>query len=538
MLSAPIIGPDEVSDKQGIVLRIFKLKNVSAIEAKKALEPFVRGGSEGAVAVFAPTNHLIITDTQSNLNRLQKLIEEFDKSGAGSSVIVIQLKHASAEDIARQVAAAIQGTQSANDKVSSHMRQVAGGAGGLPAGVTVVPDASANTLVIVGPSVQLEEAKRIVEQLDVETAAGRGRLNAIMLKYLKAEDIAKSLTNLLAKNTKADQQHHIAVEPEISNNALIVDADPLDFEYVKKLVDSLDVLPSQVLIEVLIAEVAINDGLDLGVEWASIDEPKNGSTTVAGRSRPTEGDAISTLATTGAFPQGLSLGVARGTFTGPDGNTIARVPFLLRALATERDVKILSKPALMAQNNKKATAMVVDNIPILESTIEGSAGADNRDVVQNIKRQDVGLELTVTPYVNPNREITMEINPSVESIIDQGPDGTAFAPTITKREFTTTITIPDGETVIISGLIREESIKEETGIPYLRNIPLIGRFFQNSADRKQRTNLLVFVTPHIVTDIAAANAQRLRWEQDTNLKHDATGNLSPITPDPLTLDKK
>jgi general secretion pathway protein D len=538
VLPAPIIGPDEDTDTVGIVQQVFKLKNVSAVEAKKALEPFVRGGSEGAISVFPPTNHLIITDTRSNITRLEKLIEEFDKSGAGGMVDVVTLTHASAEEVARQVTAAIQGTESANTKVSRHMQQVAGGGGSLPIGVSVIPDSKANTLLIVGPAVQIEEAKRIIAMLDVETAAGRGRLNSIPLKYLKAEDIAKSLTNLLAKNTKADQLHHIAVEPEISNNALLVDADPLDFDYVKKLVETLDVLPNQVLVEVLIAEVAMNDGLDLGVEWASIDSPTDGSTTLAGRSRPGETDGITGLATTGLFPQGLALGVARGTFTDPSGNTVARVPFLLRALASERDVKVISKPALMAQNNKKATVTVVDNIPILESTIEGSAGAANRDVVQNIKRQDVGLELSITPHINPNLEVTMDINPRIETIIEQGPEGTAFAPTITKREITTTVTTPNGSTVIISGLIREDTIKEETGVPFLRNIPVLGRFFQNSNDRKQRTNLLVFVTPYVVTDLEDANRRRQQWERDTDLTFEKSNTLNPAIPDNPTLDKK
>lgn len=538
VMPAPIIGPGESSDKMGIIQRVFKLNNVSAIEAKKALEPFVRGGAEGAITVFPPTNHLIITDTASNLERLTKLINEFDKSGAGNTIEIIKLEHASAEEVARQVTAAIQGTETANSKVARHMQQVAGGGGSLPIGVTVVPDANANTLVMVGPGVQIAEARRIIDRLDLEASGARGRFNSIRLKYLKAEDVAKSLTNLLAKKIQKDQLHHIAVEPEITNNALLIDADPLDFEYIRTLVEDLDKLPSQVLVEVLIAEVAVNDGLDLGVEWQSIDQPSDGSTTFAGSSRPGSTSAITDIATTGLFPQGLALGVARGTFTGPNGETIARVPFLLRALASERDVKVISKPALMAQNNKKATVTAVNNIPILESTIEGSAGAGNRDVVQNIKRQDVGLELSITPHVNPDMEVTLEINPRVESIIDPGPEGTAFAPTITKREITTTVTVPNQNTVVISGLIREDNVKEESGVPFLRNIPLLGRFFQTSNDRKQRTNLLVFVTPHVVTDIEEANARKSAWELETDLKFEENNTRKHIVPDPLTLDKK
>ena len=234
---------------------------------------------------------------------MTKLINEFDKSGAGNTIEIIKLEHASAEEVARQVTAAIQGTETANSKVARHMQQVAGGGGSLPIGVTVVPDANANTLVMVGPGVQIAEARRIIDRLDLEASGARGRFNSIRLKYLKAEDVAKSLTNLLAKKIQKDQLHHIAVEPEITNNALLIDADPLDFEYIRTLVEDLDKLPSQVLVEVLIAEVAVNDGLDLGVEWQSIDQPSDGSTTFAGSSRPGSTSAITDIATTGLFPQ-------------------------------------------------------------------------------------------------------------------------------------------------------------------------------------------------------------------------------------------
>ncbi|MFP6906948.1 MAG: type II secretion system secretin GspD [Verrucomicrobiota bacterium] len=526
---APIVGAGETPAVRGLITRVFKLTNANAADVKKILEPLVHGGKEGAISAFPPTNHLIITDTAEHIARLEKLINELDKEGASGVMEVIQLEHASATDVAAQVTAAIRGGETANAKVVAHIQRVAGSAGTLPSGLTIVPSQVANSLVIVGPPIRVEEAKKLIVQLDVESAAGRGHLNAIMLKYLDATDIAKSLNNLMAKTATPDKIQRIVVVPDLHNNALLVNADPIDFKYVLALVRELDIQPGQVLVEVLIAEVATEDGLDLGVEWATIEAPQNGSTTAIGRRR-TAPDAILDLATQALFGQGLSLGITRATITTEDGRIFPRIPFLMRALAEEHDVRIISKPALLARNNTEATVSVVDNIPITESTIQG-AGAANRDIVQNIKRIDVGLTLSITPQVNPNNEVTLKIAPTIEAIIDPGPEGT-FAPTITKRSFSTTVTVPDKSTVIISGLIREDMVKQEARIPVLGSIPVLGALFRTTTMRKQRTNLLVFVTPHVVTDMARAEERKRVWEENTDL------SLPVIDPRAPTVKKK
>ena len=124
------------------------------------------------------------------------------------------------------------------------------------------------------------------------------------------------------------------------------------------------------------------------------------------------------LVTKGVFPQGLSIGMARGAYTDTEGRLQPSIPLLVTALAQNRGVKILSSVPLWAQNNTEASVSVVDNIPILKSTIEGGAGTA-RDVIQNIDRMDVGIKLKLTPHVNPDGQVTMQLNPSIEAIIDE-----------------------------------------------------------------------------------------------------------------------
>jgi general secretion pathway protein D len=501
----------------GLVTKLIPLKNVSAGDIKKSMESLVRGGKEGALEVFVPGNHLIVTDTAANVERLEKLVAELDKPGSGSVVEVIQLEHANAEDVADQLRATFGATDSAVNKINRHFKQVAGGTGAMPTDFTVVAAPQANSLILVGLPMQINETKRIIGLMDVENAHGFGRLNAIFLKYLSAEEASKSLNALLGKNVeKETTRRTIAIEPSIANNALLVDASPQDFEYVRRLVERLDVVPQQVLVEVLIAEVNMAKGLDLGVEWFGIDQPGESGTGGFGRTRYGEEDSMMSLLTEGSFPQGLALGVISGVFTGPDGTEYNQIPFYLKAMAEDRDIKILSNIPLWAQNNMEASVSVVDNIPILTSAVEGS-GSD-RDFIQNIERLDVGIKLTLTPHVNPDREIQLDLNPSIESVVEQSGSTLEYTPTIAKREVKTTVTIPDRSTVIISGLIREDTAKITTKVPFLGDIPLLGALFRSTSEVKKRTNLLIFVTPRIVTDMRIAEKEKARLERATSME--------------------
>jgi general secretion pathway protein D len=501
---APVVGPGDTTVREGLITKVIRVSNISVLDLRKVLEPMVRGGKAGALAAFGPTNHLIITDTAENVARIEKLIAELDKPGAAREIEVIRLAHASADDLAKQVQAAISGSASGNQTLGRHIQQVAEGAGALPGDIVIVAAPSINSVVVAGTPVQLGEIKRVVEMMDVESESGYGRLNAIFLKYLSAEEAAKTLNALLAKTVEKDQRQRIALEPNAARNALVVDASPQDFALVQKLVAQLDEVPQQVMVEILIAEVGLDKNLDFGVEWSTIESPESGKDTILGRSL-LGGTDNTADATKGIFSQGLTFGISHGTFVDSAGNIQPRIPFLVKALAENRDVKILSSIPLRAQNNTEASVSVVENIPILRSTIEGGSGTA-RDVIQNIDRVDVGIKLKLTPHVNPDRQITLQLNPSIEAIVDQGPADTQFAPTIAKREVSTTVTVADKATIIISGLIREDDVKVVAKVPVLGDIPLLGMLFRNTTTRRQRTNLLIFVTPHIVTDLVDADA--------------------------------
>lgn len=501
---------ETVLEPGGLITRVIPMEHVSAVDVARLLEPMIRGGPEGAVSAFAPTNHLVVTDTVDSLHRAELIIAELDRPGAARTMEVVALRHVSADDLAKQLTEALRGAETAGEMVSRHMRQVATGAALQPSESLIIPSAHGNRLVLVGTRVQLDEMKRLVDLLDVESPPGTGRLHVLFLKYLEAGEAATVLAELMDESER-ERHERVTIRADVANNALLVNSSPRDFGFLRELVEQIDRAPQQVLVEIMIAEVTEGSRLEFGIEWASTEQPADNRNTVIGRSRPGERDVIAEAMETGTFPRGLAVGLATGMMA--DGQPI--IPFLLHAAAENQDVKILSRVPLWAQNNKEASVSVVDNIPILTSTIEG-AGFE-RDVIRNIERVDVGIKLTFTPHVNPDREVTLHLHPSIEAIINEATGGQPFTPTIAKREVRTTVTVPDKATVVISGLIREDKITTVSKVPILGDIPILGALFRHSSDRMQRTNLLVFVTPHIVTDMEEARRRSDDWRVATEI---------------------
>ena len=516
---APVLKEGAENAFDGIVTKVITLTNVSASELRKAIEPMVDGGKTGAIGTLEASNHLIITDTIENIARIESIVEQLDRPGRSRLTEIVGLKNAQARNIAEELREAIAGGSVAESSAGDRIRQrLAGGqsSGGAPAAQppVVVAAPHSNGLILVGTPEQIEGLKSLIAQMDIKPETAAGRLQAMYLKYLTSEDAAKSLTALLAKRTEKDQSARISIEPSLANNALLIDAEPQDFAMIKALLEELDAPPQQVLVEVMFAEVQNSEGSDIGVEFLASANPSEGSTMAFGGMRTASGDdELMAQVLSGVVPNGLSFGLSKGTYTDAEGNVVPSIPALVNvnAFQIKGNFKILSNIPLWAQNNQQASVSIVKNIPILKSTIQGGSGTA-RDVIQNIDRIDVGIKLTLTPHVNPNDEVLMKLNPSLEAIVDATSGGLEYTPTIAKREVTTTLTVPSGRTIIISGLMREDMVKRVRKIPFLGSIPLLGWLFRSTVETMEKTNLLIFVTPHVVKTSEQAEALRKQLE--------------------------
>lgn len=521
---APLVSADDPIDTQGLVTRVLSLNFVGAVEMRKALEATVGATAKGGLAAVEATDHLIITDTAPNVRRMEEIVREIDQPGASSGTEVVRLKYADAQSLAQELSLAIAGTRTAtSSQRAQNLRSRLGSGGALAGGKrdpVVVASPRANTLILVGTPAQITEIKGIIAEMDVDSPSG---LRSIPLKYLDPKETAELLNKVLTKGARADPKaarpQRISIEPSLTTHSLVVDAAPRDFDRIQSLVTNMDVMPHQVLIEVVIAEISMTDDLNLGFQMAALNAPESVDDVVGQGSLLLDESQTSLLQSLqdGLFPNGITFGLARGARIGADGNLVVGFPAAINidALRRNRNVHILANTTLEVQNNTEASVNIVDNIPILTSTIQGTGST--RDVIQNIERLDVGIKLTLTPHVTPDLQVTIDLNPSIEAIIDTGPSTADFAPTIAKRQVSTTVTVADGKTVIISGLIREDSQKVVQRVPILGSIPILGLLFRHTIDIKQKTNLLIFVTPHVVTSFAAAEEMANAWRVRTGI---------------------
>lgn len=516
----------------GLVTRVFRLRNATADDVRRVLE----GGSgrKSWITMLESANLIVVTDTAPTLARVEALVAELDKPGLARTTEIATLNYADAAEVAAQLNA-IAATSIQSEGAAVAQRLSGNGAPApravLSAGVAI-PSPTANAVVLVGQEAQVAEFKSLLAKLDVDVPTGRGSLNSIPLQYLKAEDVAKTLSSLLEKSAMRAQGggelRKISVEASPVNNAIVVDALPGDFRVVRQLVEAMDVLPGQVHVSVMIAEVTDGDGFSWNPQLTALDAPgKKGETRFSAGSRMTaDSSSLIDGAVNGILPQGLTAAFAHGAGVDAAGNLRVSYPGIvaIEALKSDSHFNIVSETSLQAQNNIEAEVKIVDDIPYAKSNIQGT-GSD-RETVQTIDRMEVGVTLKFTPYIVPGDLVRMALEPTIASVTSAAD---ALNPTIAKRSAKTTVTVPNSETIVIAGLTRTTVKKVEHRIPILGSIPLLGWLFRYKNDLEEKTNLLVFVTPTIIAEPgdASATSEAMQARTGITFPPPATGSPAP-----------
>ena len=264
-------------------------------------------------------------------------------------------------------------------------------------------------------------------------------------------------------------------------NAIIIISTPQDYDKIENIIKELDVKRQQVLVEALIIEITLNEGETLGFDWQVMADTGLGF------------DAVG-MSNTGLMTQGVLAGGLPGLTVGLLTGTIPDVYAIINANKENTNFKILSTPEIVTIDNHEASIDIGEQIPFLTS----SRVDDNNNIIQTYDYKNIGISLKLTPHINQNGYITMDISQKIRKIVE----GTsAFEnPSVYNREINSRVTVKDRRTVVLGGLIRDDITKIEQKVPFLGDIPLLGLLFRKTTEQRVRTNLLVFITPHIITD--------------------------------------
>jgi general secretion pathway protein D len=468
----------------GLVTQIVPLEFISAEDGIALLTQLA-----SPLARLEPvprSNGVLITDHASNVERYLELMTQLDVGSggeAGLQTYVYRLRHATAAELANTLAQ-VYGVRVAD----------------------VAPRARVEALSDRSLSSTLEGFR----QRDYQALEMR-RQNPVPVITMPSAAGPSMQTADSGGGGSSELDSRTTIVPDLATNALVIRTQPPNYPILRQTIEGLDVRPAQVLLEVYVAEVRLDEATSYGINWSIFSTNTAGTESITGRlgaQRFSDQELGGT--------QDFVLRAIRLT----DDLDVRAV---LRALATETDVSILSQPHVVALNNEEARILVGNQVPFTQSTRAGL------DVVvdQTVQYRDVGIQLTVVPTINDDGYVTFRILQEVSALTTQTVEAALGAQVISTREAETSALVRNGQTVIIGGLIDESDEVVESGIPLLMDIPLLGYLFKSRTTQRVRTELAIFVTPYVIMtdEDAAALTERAR---------DRIGgmeDLRPLVPD-------
>jgi len=513
-----------------LVTRILPVRNGDAVSLVPVLQPLV--SKDGVLTAHPDTNRLVVVDTRDNVERLAALLVDLDRPSTLGTAATVRLRHASADTVARKVSEALGGDQGSD--------------------VRAIADRRANAVVLSGSAPGLARARSLAIEMDAPLADAPSDLHVRRLRYASADSLVRVLSQLLGLPLPPPQpvqptgsmlsrslggsergipdrpqdatpqpvstgtgdglalegSVHITADP--STNALIVSAGRRDWSVLSSVIDQLDVARRQVFVEAIILEATVDKTRALGIELQAAGQ--SGSAIGLGRVDLGSLNAAQVAPTT--LPGLILAAMSEKTVTLPNGQEVPAYSALLTALERDGDVNVLSAPNVVTTDNEEAEIVVGRNVPFIASRATDATNLDN--LFQTVERQDVGITLRMTPQITADDFVRLTLFEEVSDIdipvteVLGGPD--ALGPTTTVRSTSTVVSARNGQTVVIGGLIADTLRDDERSVPFLSDVPVLGHLFRRDERRRVKTNLLVFLTPHIITsdvDMAArGRAQR------------------------------
>jgi general secretion pathway protein D len=501
----------------GLNVRIVPLRFIAATEMVKILEPFLT--PDGLVRVDPARNMLILSGSRRELAQWEETIAIFDVDWVkGMSVGLFTLRNADVGEVVAEL-----------DRVTSPE------SGSPLAGLfNLVPIPRLNAVLVITPQARfLDEAKTWIDRLDRSRDVHRTRLYVYRMQHARADEVAQLLTEMYGGETSAQAATPAArlapgMEPvqigdadgggsgarsatqsivagslggggeqagglvgdvriiaDDSNNSLLIMAGERDYELLTDALRQIDISPLQVLVDATIIEVSLTDELRYGLQWYF---------TNSVGSYDGQGILADSAALARTFP-GFNYSIV---------DSANQVRAVLSALAQDSRVNVLSSPSVMVLDNQEANIRVGDQVPIRTSE-STSALTEDAVTVTSIQYRDTGVSLRVTPRVNAGGMVRLDIEQEVNDVSTTTSSG-IDSPTIQQRLIKSTVAVQSGETIVLGGLIRETTGTDQSGIPVLYKLPVIGALFGATTVSTRRTELIVLLTPRVAHDAGEARA--------------------------------
>ena len=569
-----------------MITRILHLKHISAEEVNKQLLRILPS-KNGEMTPYPPTNSLIISDYGANIERITRILDQLDRAGFDEQLQVVPIRYAKVKDVAELITKIINkdpgGAQASGG--FGAVRPFRPTTGGKAEELSIVaPDERTNSLIVVGNSAGIEKVRTLVKKLDYKLdPAEAGGVNVYYVKYGEATKIAKTINGLSSTTGAAtpaggqaggfgqplggfgspgrvvsplDRQNifngDVKIVDDPATNSLVITASKQDYETVLNLLSKLDIQRDQVYIEAIIMELNVGRTRvwDLAVYHFNDDGTGTGTGTTAGRIGFSGGNNTLGKALDPTQDAGAILGFGTGgplKLTVPGSAGVVTVPSLLafiNFLQQNTDTNILATPQLLATDNEEAEVEVGSEAPVGQST-----ATTGNTTTASTQREKLTTKLKVKAFIRPDSDaVRMNIELPIKQFNnDQVITATALAQTsivTSDRNIKTMITVHDGDTAVLGGLISDKETLTETKVPILGDIPVLGWLFKTSRTQKQKTNLMVFITPKIIRSVADSQRnfvrkakQRIDWVKENAQGRDPYGKTMDEMPRTSKVDE-
>ena len=549
-----------------IVTRVLWLENTNPNDLIPALRPLMPQFAH--LAAVPGTNALIVSDRASNIYQLETIIRNLDGTGQ-NDIEAVSLQSSQAEEMIGLIES-MTATGGAKDVRGSRVR--------------VIADNRTNRIIIKGDPATRKRVRQIIETLDVPAADRLGGLKVFRLKYASAKNLAEILQGLVtgqavsstsssgrssssssslnsssnlnnntntgsSANTSSGIQlntgmnneqggitsfngNGVSIIADTTQNSLVVKADPQLMREIESAIDQLDIRRQQVLIEAAIIEVEGTDADQLGVQWALGDI----SSGVGLVNFDNFGTSLKNIAagylTAGGAGAASAVGAGSSLVLGDyrEGSDGSRRLYgaMIQALKETTKSNLLSTPSIVTMDNEEAYIVVGENVPFVTGSVStGAAGVANP--YTTIERKDVGVTLKVVPHIGEDGTVRLEVEQEVSDV--KASKGQAQDLVTSKRAIKTSILAEHGQTIVLGGLISDNTSYGRQAVPGLGAIPGIGRLFRSEGKSNQKRNLLIFIHPTIVGDrneVRKLTQQRYGQLYSLQLALDSDGNFAKL----------
>ncbi len=472
----PLVDDNQLNGDQQVV-RVIRTEHVPATQLVNILRPMVP--QVGHLVAYPDSNALIISDRASNINQLLKLVIEIDRAGQ-FEIDVIPLKFSNAKEI--------------SSILTSLATQVGSQEGASKINIAV--DERTNSVLISGDPSKRQQLRDVLTNLDRPGNLIRDT-QVTYLHYLKASEVAPILQNIASSIQKQDKDvgisgADISIQASDTTNALVISAPPTIMATIDSVIKRLDIRRAQVLVEAVIVEVSNNKFNELGIQWKTSESAIGGNGVFGGITSSIKTNNIDNFP---GSPVKLDAGLSLGFYNN------GSLRSLVRALATDDSMNILSTPNLVTLDNEEGKIVVGQNVPFVTGS-STSASNPSTNPFQTIERQDVGITLKIKPQINEGDSITLNVYQEISSVSND----TSAADIVTnKRSIETKVLIKDNMTLVLGGLISDEMRDSGDKVPFLGKVPIIGRLFRSDRKEVIKKNLMIFIKPTIINDFEHAD---------------------------------